>query len=323
MGVPWARVGSIFTRQFEDEVTWFAQRTDQTATSEYFGISWKTVGRIAKRVVDEKLDGSLLDELRFIGVDEISYGRPKKFLTVVVNHEKGKIVWAGEGQSAATLKKFFDELGPQRSAKLEAVSMDMDEAFKKAVRQAAPQAEIVYDRFHVVQLLSRAVDEVRRQEVSKALPEEKKELKSSRWPLLKNPWNLKPHEQEKLSTIQKTNRPLYRSYLIKESFQLIFNAETKDEAREIFDEWYGWARRSTLEPFKKVAITMKEHIDGILRFIEKKLTNSAAEGFNSKIRMISHRAFGFHSAQALIAMIYLNCSGIDITPLGAGYKFAT
>lgn len=316
MEVPWARTASLFTRQFEDQVAWFLQKTDQTATAQYFGISWRTAGRIARRVVEEKLDKSLLDSLRFIGVDEISYGRPRKFLTVVVDHERGRIVWAADGQSSSTLKSFFTELGTDRTSCIEVVSMDMDVAFEKAVREMAPRAEIVYDRFHVVQLLSKAVDEVRRALVRLAPPDKKPDLKSTRWPLLKNPWNLTPREELKLASIQQTNQPLYRAYLLKESFQDIFTAPTPEAADFKFDQWFGWARRSALDPFKKLALTLKSHWEGISRFIKHKITNGAVEGYNSKIRMISHRAFGFHSADALIAMIHLNCSGIHLTPIG-------
>ena len=107
METPWARQGSVFTRAFEDEVCWFVQHTDQTTTAAYFGISWETVGRIAARVVAEKLDPSLLKGLRIIGVDEICYGRPQKYLTVVVNHLTGRVVWSGVGQSSATLGKLY------------------------------------------------------------------------------------------------------------------------------------------------------------------------------------------------------------------------
>jgi transposase len=165
-------------------------------------------------------------------------------------------------------------------------------------------------------MLSRAVDEVRRSEVQKADPQHKKELKSSRYALLKNPWRLVPAEEKKLSTVQKTNKRLYRAYLLKETFQTIFDAHSAEEAFGIFQDWFQWARRSALEPFQKLAVTFKYRLDGILRFIDQKITNSPVEGMNSKIRMISHRAFGFRSAEALIAMIQLNCSGITIQPIG-------
>ena len=318
MAVPWARVGSIFTRAFENEVAWFLQRTDQTTTARYFGISWLTAGRIARRVVADELDGSLLKNLRFLGVDEISYGRPRKFLTVVVDHEAGRVVWAAEGQSSATLGSFFEQLGKDQCAQILVVSIDMDEAFEKAIREWLPNADVVYDRFHVVQLLNRAVDEVRREQVRNAPEDLKSSLKGSRWPLLKNPWNLTRRDDQKISTVQRTNAPLYRGFLLKETFQVILSRRNVHIAEHEFKEWYGWARRSRLKPFKRLAKTMRDHWAGIRRALEWRITNGPVEGFNSKIRMISHRAFGFHSAEALIAMILLCCSGITLSPIGQG-----
>lgn len=316
MEVPWARAGSVFTRAFENEVAWMLQRTDQTTVSRYFRISWRAAGRIARRVVAETLDGSRLDGLVFIGVDEICYGRPQKYLTRVVDHISGRTVWAGAGKSGETLGLFFAELGPERSKAIEIVTMDMSAAYEKAVRDHVPHAEIVYDRFHVVQLVNAAVDEVRREEVRLAEPEQKKSLKSTRWPLLKNPWNLWRNERQKLSELQRNNRRLYRAYLLKESFQEIYEAPSSTQADGLFSEWYRWARRSRLEPFRTLAATLDDHWSGIRRFLEVKLTNALVEGSNSKVRMISHRAFGFHSAAALIAMIYLNCSNIVIPFIG-------
>jgi len=322
--VPWGRPGSVFTRQFEDEVAWFLQHTDQTSTATYFGISWVTAGKIAQRVVAEKLDGSLLEDLHFIGVDEISYGRPKKFLTVIVDHERGRVVWAAEGKSSETLGQFFQRIGQERSAQIEVVTMDMSGAFIKGVKEHAINAEIVFDRFHVVRLLLDAVDEVRREQ-QRALEDTTagKTLKKSRFSLLKNPWNLTRKEKQKLAAIQSNNRPLYRAYLLKESFQQIYDTRTVGDADERFTEWYGWARRSRLPSFITLAETLRTYWPGIRRFIELRITNGPVEGYNSKIRMISHRAFGFHSADALIAMIMLLCSGITLSPLGHGNALHT
>src|SRR5215208_7426286 len=321
--VPWGRSGSVFTRQFEDEVAWFLQHTDQTTTATYFGISWITAGKIAQRVVAEKLDGSLLENLHFIGVDEISYGRPKKFLTVVVDHERGRVVWAAEGKSSDTLGQFFELLGLERSSRIEVVTMDMSGAYIKSVTEHAPQAEIVFDRFHVVRLLLDAVDEVRREHQRALEGSDQKALKKSRFPLLKNPWNLTRKEKQKLAAIQLNNRSLYRAYLLKETFQSIYDARSVHEADERFAGWYGWARRSRLQPFVSLAETLRTYWSGLRRFIELRITNGPVEGYNSKIRMISHRAFGFHSANALIAMIMLLCSGITISPLGHGNALHT
>lgn len=317
MSVPWARVGSVFTKAFEDEVAWFLQRTDQTTCSTYFDVAWMTAGKIASRVVNEKLDGSLLKNLRNIGIDEISYGRPRKFMTVVVDHDRGRVVWTGEGKSSETLGKFFALLTPEQRAAIQVVSIDMSAAFIKGIQDNVPQAEIVFDRFHVIQLLTAAIDEVRREEMRVAeTDEERRSIKGSRYPLLKNNYKLQISDLETLASIQKNNKRLYRAYLMKESFQEIYAAESVEEADLRFKRWRDWVVRSNIEPLKHLCRTITLYWDGIRAFFIHGITNARAEGMNSKIRMISHRAFGFHSGAALAAMLQLCCSGITIEFLG-------
>ena len=313
--VPWARAGSAFTRSFEDAVALLAQKLNRTEVAALTGISWVTVGSIAQRVVVEKLDPNRLEGLRRIGVDEISYRKHHEYLTVVVDHDRGAVVWVGVGKSSATLSEFFTELGPERCSALELVSVDMSKAYLKAIREAAPEAEIVFDRFHVARLANDAVDALRRQEVAKLEPEDRPALKGSRWALLKRPKRLKEKEVSKLSSIGRSNRSLYRGYLLKESFLEIFNVPTRREADDRMKEWLAWACRSRLKPFVKLSRTVRLHLEGILRFIDSKLTNARLEGMNNKIRLLSHRAFGFHSAAPLIATIYLCCSGITLPEL--------
>lgn len=313
--VPWARPGSWFTRVFEDTVGLLAQKLNQTAVAELTGIAWVTVGRIAERVVEEGLQEDRFDGLRHIGVDEISYGSHHRYLTVVVDHDRERVVWAAEGKNSETLSGFFEELGPERTRQLEVVSIDMSAAYEKAVRQHAPQARIVFDRFHVARLANDAVTEVRRAEARRLDPDEARDVKGSRWLLLKRPEKLRPEEKTQLSRIQETNRPLYRAYLLKESFLNVFTVRTRPEADQRLKEWLAWASRSRLKPFVKLARTVRRHREGILSFIDTGLTNARLEGMNNKIRLLSHRAFGFHSPGPLIGIIYLCCSGIRLPQL--------
>ncbi|MEA2009475.1 MAG: transposase, partial [Actinomycetota bacterium] len=163
-GVPFARHGSDFTADFESLVAWLATRTDKTAITRLVRVTWRTVGRIIERVVVDELDPGRLDDLFEIGVDEISWRKHQKYLTLVANHRSGKIVWGGEGKSAKTLDGFFNELGTQRSQQITAVSMDMAPAFAKSIHKDghAPQATICYDPFHVVKLATDALEKVRR-----------------------------------------------------------------------------------------------------------------------------------------------------------------
>jgi len=314
--VPWARPGSDFTRPFEDVVGFLAQRLDHTAVTELTGVDWQTVGRIARRLVGEKLDGRRLENLRRIGVDEIAYRRHHKYLTIVVNHDTGDVVWVAEGKSSETLGAFFNELGPERLKTLEVVSIDLSAAFQKAIRDAVPGAQVVFDKFHVAQLAQKALDEVRRALVRDLPPDQRPALKKTRWPLLRRPDNTPEETAAKdevtLSAIQKHNAPLYRGYLLKESLLEVLDAPDRQQAETEVNGWLSWAARSRLQPFVRLARTVRQHLDGILRAVETGLTNARLEGTNNKIRLLSHRAYGFHSADSLIATIYLCCSGIHL-----------
>lgn len=313
--VPWARPGSAFTRPFEDVVGCLAQKLDHTAVSRLTGIAWETVGAIAERLVTELLDPERFEGLRRIGVDEISYRRHHEYLTVVVDHDRGRVIWAAEGKSAETLTEFFDLLGPERCAAIEVVSIDMSAAYQKAVRAAVPHAEIAFDKFHLVRLAHRAVDEVRRALVRGLDPEERRPLKNTRWALLKNPEHLDDAQQDQLADLQRHNRGLFRAYLLKETFADALCATSRSQAHRELQAWLSWASRSRLRPFVRLGRTIRNHLDGVLTAIDTGLTNARLEGMNNKIRLLSHRAYGYHGANALIGTIYLCCSGIDLPQL--------
>lgn len=310
--VPWARHGSSFTRPLEDLAAFLAQRLPKSTIVEMLKISWTAIGPIAERVVEERLSPDRFDSLRRIGVDEISFRKRHRYLTIVVDHDKRRVIWAAEGKSAETLGAFFDQLSPEQLERIEVVSMDMSAAYQKAVRESLPCADIVFDKFHVAQLAQRALDEVRRQIVRDLPRPERAAVKSSRWALLKSPESLSEDQETRLAEIQRSNQPLYRAYLLKESLLELLYAPSLEQARKEAEAWLSWASRSRLEPFVKLSRTVRRHLEGILRIISTKLTNARLEGMNNKIRLLSHRAFGFHTAESLIAMIYLCCTGIKI-----------
>ncbi len=314
--VPWAESTSRFTRDFEDQAAYFAQVMDRTTVSKTLRVAWRTIGRIVERVVARLGPADRLNGLEHIGIDELSYRRHHEYITTVVDHVGSRVVWAGAGKSAATVDGFFKELGPKRAENLKTVTIDMSGAFIDAVERGAPQAQIVFDRFHVQRMAQDAVDKVRREQVQLlAGSDDAKALKKTRWALLKNPWNLTDVEGDKLAEVQRTNRPLYRAYLLKETLAEIFNRRQVNVAREKFIEWCGWAARSRLAPFKKLARTIRRHLEGILAFIATGLSNGKIEGLNGKIRTITRRAYGFHSARSLISFIFLCCTGLVLHPV--------
>lgn len=314
--VPWAAPGSWFTTDFEDMVAYLAQHSAKTVVASMMRVAWGTVGAIIQRVVDRRGPRDLLDDLTHIGVDELSYRRHHEYITVVVDHGTGRVVWAARGKSADTLRAFFRELGPERCANLEAVTIDMSAAYIAAVTEASPQAKIIFDKFHVQRLAHDALDQVRRAEVREAdEPEERAALKHSRFALQKNPWNLNDIEREKVSQVQRTNRSLYRAYLLKESLAAILARRQPNVARHKLLEWIDWGTRSQLAPFVKVAKTIRKHLEGIVAYVASGLTNARSEGMNGKVRTITRRSYGFHSASSLIAMLFLCCSGIMLLPV--------
>ena len=318
--VPWAEPGSWFTQDFEEHVAYLAQTTDKTTVVNMMRVAWRTVGDIAHRVVDRFRPGDPLNNLKQIGVDELSYRRHHEYITVVIDHVGQRVVWARPGKDAATLGEFFKELGPERCKQLEAVTIDMSGAYIKAVTEASPQATLIFDRFHVQRLAHNAVDEVRRAEVRENKgTEEGKALKRTRFILHKNPWNLTDLEHQKLVELKRVNNTIYRAYLMKDSLARILDGLEMDVARVKLTEWIGLATRSRIEPFKKLARTVKEHFEGILAYIPLRLNNGRTEGMNGKIRTITRRSYGFHSSSNLIALIFLCCSGISLLPV---LKFA-
>jgi transposase len=311
--VPWAAPGARFTLDFEDLTAWLTREMNKTAVMRLLRITWRTVGRIIERVVGRKLDKKRLDDLYVIGVDEVSYRKRHKYLTVVADHRTGEPAWISEGRSQRTLGKFFDELGPERSAKIEFVTMDMCAPYIAEVRARAPKAEIVFDPFHVVKLAGKAIHDVRRTEARMHKgTDEAAVLKGSRWALLKASESLTSTEKLRLRKVEALNQRVFRGYLLKEELRALYACRTAKAASTHLDAWLSWASRSKLRPFVKMARTVRKYRDGILAAIDLGLSNGRLEGLNNKIAVLKHRAYGFHSAAALIAMIFLCCTKLTL-----------
>jgi transposase len=255
-GRPLGQAQCHHTRDFEDLVAWLAQQIAKTPITRPLRIGWGTVGTIIERVVADRIDHHRLDRLVQVGVDEISYRRGQRYLTTVVDHDSGGIVWCAPGRNAQTLQAFFDLLG-ERKDSIQAVSI-------------------------------------------------------ARWSLLKSPEKQTLDQLAKLDEVQQANKPLYRAFLLKEELRLLYHLDDPVLAPEHLDARLTWASRSRLEPFVKLARTIRRHQAGILAAIRLGLDNGRLEGLNSRIRLISHRSFGFHSPAPLIALIHLCCAGVQI-----------
>lgn len=316
-GVPFARYGSRFTTDFEDMITWLVTRADKTTVSTFARIAWRTVGAICERVVAEQLDDTRFEGLVNIGVDEISWRKHHRYLTLVSDHATSKIVWGAPGKNAATLDGFFQEIGAENTAAIEAVSMDMGPAFAKSVKTNAPDAVICYDPFHVVQLATNALEAFRRSVWQRAreLPDQDiaKKFKGTRWVLLKNPQNLTEKQQLTLAGLERTGGLLWDAYQLKESLREVFAGDLNpDDVMEMITTWCDLAAKSNIREFARAAATIRSHTDGIYAAVTRKLSNGRHEGLNNKIRTMTRRSYGFHTPEAALALIMLACGPVEI-----------
>jgi len=312
--VPWARHDSAFTTAFEDQCAWLAINTSARAVAALMRTTWRAVGTICRRVSDEaRARRDLLADLRRLGFDEISVRKGQSYLTVVVDHHTGRLVWAAPGRDRRTVEKFLDLLGDERCARVELVSCDMAEWITRPIAERCPNATVCLDPFHVIKLATDALDEIRREVWNEARKAGEtalaKDLKGARFALWKNPENLTPRQKLKLAHIQQINQRLYRAYLLKEQLRQIYRVDT-DEAIAILNAWLKWARRCRLQPFVKLARTIRDQCAGIEAAFRNGLSNARVEQINTQIRLITRRGFGYHSQQAVIALAMLTLGGL-------------
>jgi transposase len=312
--VPWARHGAGHTYAFDDTAAWLVTHCSKSAVRELLRIAWRTVGSIITRVVEDAENTTdRFADLRRIGIDEISYKRGHKYLTVVVDHDSGVLLWAHPGRDRKTLEMFFDRLGVERSAQLRLVSADAAEWIAAVVADRCPNAELCLDPYHIVAWATAALDEVRREVWNAARKNGQKsiakELKGARFALWKNPADLTERQSATLATIAATNRPLYRAYLLKEQLRQVFQLKGA-EGVTLLDAWSTWACRSRLPAFVKLSRAIRAHRAGINAALTHGLSNARVESVNTKLRLLTRIAFGFRSPEALVALAMLDLGGL-------------
>ncbi len=309
--VPWARHDTAFSRAFEDVVVHDAIRSNKASAARRYGLTWRAVDGMCTRLLAEAMDRvDLLEGLIAVAIDEVKSKKGQRYLTVVSDPFSGRVVWVTEGRSKATVTAFFDALGPERAARLEIVTTDGAEWIRTVVATRAPNAEICLDTFHVMQWATKALDEVRR-DLWRRLKGKAaaKPVKGLRWLLLRNWANLTVAQRTTIRELETTNRRLFRAWLLKEELADIFRMPIR-QARRALDDWIYYASRSRLEPFVKLARTIRHYRDSIEATIEWGFTNGIAEANNSVIGRIRRNANGFHNPAAFITMIMLDRGGL-------------
>lgn len=332
--VPWARHDSAFTYEFEHMTAWVAVHCSRKVTAEFMRISWNTVGPIISRIrQDADFDPkSRFDGLVNIGVDETSYKKGHKYITVIVNHDTGKVIWVHEGHGKGVFSLFFKQLTKEQRASIQLVSGDGAKWIQSCIDEYCPDAERCIDPFHVVQWAMEAMDKVRaaawNDARKKASSETKrkpgrpsgdtpkpdttaKDIKSSKFALGKAPENLTEKQRAKLELIAKKDNRLYRAYLLKEELRLVFH-HGLDAGKEQLDHFIKWAQHCRIPEFVELQRKIRRHYDAILATLEHKLSNARIEAVNNKIKLTIRMAYGFRNIDNMMDMIMLRCSDIEV-----------
>jgi transposase len=288
---------SVFLATLAKDVAW-------QVVGRLFGFHWNTVRKAVKDVVDYGLKHRDMSTVLYIGVDEISRRKGHIYHTQVYDLKEKRLLWSGEDRTAETLQSFCDELGKEGCERIEAVCCDMWAPYVDVIKTHLPNARLVFDKFHIVRHLMEAVDTVRKEEARQLKTEDPNLLKKTRYIWLKNPWNLTDLQKVRLSDLEKLNLKINRAYLLKEAFRRFWDYTYPAWARKYLDRWFWWATHSRLQPVRDFAWMIRRHQEDILSYFKVPIDNGAVEGLNNKAKSISHRAFGYRTAETFKLALY-------------------
>jgi transposase len=342
--VPWAYPGSEFTKEFDLTAAWLAKYLPRSAVSNYMRIDWATVGRCISRTLNdiEPERSRRLDGLVNIGIDETSYKKGHKYITVIVNHDTNTVVWAAEGYGKKVLGQFFRCLTMEQLASIRVVTGDGAKWITECVNEFIPESERCVDPFHVVQWAMEALDEVRREVWREAYTEARQtakehprgkgrpraddanaaavaaakakaeDIKNSAYALGKAPENLTEKQRLRVDMIATDNPRLYRAYRIKERLRLLLKIRDPDEAESELKAWLWWASHSRIPAMIELNERIRRHREHVLNSIRLGMSNARTEAINNKIKLIVRKSYGFRNIQNMIDMVYLVCSDLVI-----------
>jgi len=313
--VPWAEGKSSLTTEYKWFLARWARRMSWKEVAVTFRVSWEHVYEAVKHAVSWGLKHRDLDHIESIGVDEVQWHKGHHYQTVVyqIDEYQKRLLWVGPERTSKTLLRFFRFLGKERTAKLQFICSDMWQGYIKVIRKKAGHAVHILDRFHVMQRIGKAINDVRAAEV-KQLKADGYEpiLKGARWLLLKRPENLTDEQAIKLDELLQYNLKSIRSHLMKEDFQRFWEYRSPAWAGKFLDEWCTRAMRSKIEPMKKVARSLRKKRELILNWFRAGGTISAGivEGFNNKLKLITRKSYGFRTQNAYETALYHNLGAL-------------
>jgi transposase len=257
----------------------------------------KTVRAVDHHFLEEEFGRTDCSGLRILAIDEISlYKGQSGYMTVVLDYLTGRVVWMGRGRDMSTLDRFFAEMTQEQKAGIEAVALDMWEAYINRVKHHCPQAKIVFDLFHVVQAFGKVIDAVRRSEYQHADGVGKAVIKGSRYLLLRNEENLTEPQRDRLDELLELNHTLNQVYILKDDLKQIYTATGRRQAKRRMEAWCAMAEQIDHWQVKRFAGRLRCFEEGILNHCEYAIGTSRLEGTNNKIKLIKRRAYGYHDS---------------------------
>ena len=314
--VPWAESNSSFTALFEAVVIAWLKEASISAVAEQLDLSWDQVDGIKERAVKRGLSRRAALHPKRIGVDETSFQKRHEYVTVVNDLDTGNVVWVADGRGKDALNGFYEGLGEETLAGIEAVSMDMWKPYIRSTAWHVPDAEkkIAFDRFHVVKHLGDAVDKVRRQENRELVKAGDESLKGTKYVWLRKPRDLAGKQLASFRALKDSALKTARAWALKEAARGIWGYNTRTWARKAWSSWLDWGQRSRLEPLLKVAKMIRYNLIGILNADVLGVTNARAESLNAKIQRVKRMACGFRSRDRFRTTILFHLGGLDLSP---------
>ncbi len=316
--VPWAAPRSRFTLLLERLIIDLIQQCSTVqGACRIARVSWDEAWGVMDRAVARGLQRRTAQPRRYVGVDEKAFRKGHRYHTIVCDLEEATVQYVAEDRTAESLQAYYAQLTAEQRAALQAVAMDMWPAYIRATTDGLPQGDtkIVYDRFHIMREMTRAVDTVRKHEHRTLLREQcDSPLTGTKYLWLYGEDRLPTDRTAAFAALQARHLKVGRAWAIKELLRDLWTYRQGAAVRRFFARWYGWAIRSRLAPVKQVARMLRRHLDGVLRYVTHPITNGVAEGLNSKIMSIKRKAGGFRNAQHFTTAIYFHCGGLDLYP---------
>jgi transposase len=276
--------------------------------ADLFNVHWNTVRNAVCQAVAYGIKNRGIGKVLYFGIDELSRKKGHVYLTNVYDLKEKRLLWSGEGRGEDTIKRFYAEWGHKLTLSVIGICCDMWQPYIDTLTRYFPDAVIVFDKFHIISHLHKAVDEVRKEEARELKKTHPDILKGTRYIWLKNPWNLTEKQKHRLSALEKMNLKINRAYLLKESFQYVWNYSYAGCAKKFLKQWFWWATHSRLKPLRDFAWMLRRHEQGIVNYFRMPISNGIVEGLNNKAKVVSHRAYGFRTAETYKLALY-HCLG--------------